>query len=82
MIIASELLPDFKTFNGWTNYETWNVALWISNHSDLNDIAKGSKNYREFVRNFGFESETGDEVSFTDDNLNIKELDELIAEIV
>lgn len=20
-----------KTYNGWTNYETWNVALWMDN---------------------------------------------------
>ncbi len=20
-----------KTYNGWTNYETWNVALWLGN---------------------------------------------------
>ena len=24
-----------KTYNGWTNYETWNVALWIDNDYGL-----------------------------------------------
>lgn len=23
-----------KTYNGWTNYETWNVKLWIDNDQD------------------------------------------------
>jgi hypothetical protein len=27
-----------KTYNGWTNYETWNVKLWIDNE-------QGSYNY-------------------------------------
>lgn len=27
-----------KTYNGWTNYETWAVALWIDNE-------EGSQNY-------------------------------------
>ena len=28
-------------YNGWTNYETWNVALWVDNDEGL---------YREKVR--------------------------------
>lgn len=24
-----------KTYNGWTNYETWLVNLWIQNDADL-----------------------------------------------
>ena len=31
-----------RTYNGWTNYETWNVALWIGND-------QGSYNYWQDV---------------------------------
>jgi len=37
-----------KTYNGWTNYETWNVALWLDNepaiYNYVREIAGESAN--------------------------------------
>lgn len=36
-----------NTYNGWTNYETWNVALWIGDmniEDDIKEHLKRSKN--------------------------------------
>jgi hypothetical protein len=39
------------TCNGWANYETWNVALWINNDQGLYREARRvrHKGYRAFV---------------------------------
>lgn len=37
-------------YNGWSNRETWNVALWINNTESLYDIARTAKSYTDFVR--------------------------------
>ena len=34
------------TYNGWTNYETWNAALWIGNDEFLYNTAKACVTYR------------------------------------
>ena len=36
-------------FNGWSDWTTWNVALWINNDQCFNDIAKECETYNEFL---------------------------------
>ena len=69
-------------YNGWTNYETWNVSLWIQNNQGLYDLARLSDDYQDFVDCVSeFMSETPDGVSFTSDKLNLIELNELIEDL-
>ena len=68
--------------NGWANYETWNVALWIGNEEYLYEIAKGCKSFLNFVERVeDIMWDTPDGVSLTDPNLDIAELDEMILEL-
>ena len=72
------------TYNGWANYQTWNVALWIQNEEGIYQWAEG---YREHgYKSFAHMIEevlplTPDGVSWKDPSLNIEELDEMMAEL-
>ena len=69
-------------YNGWTDWTTWNVALWINNDPLLNDIAKECETYNEFL----YEMQCMIVSMFTPDGAdwgeaNLKEMQELIEEI-
>ena len=78
-----------ETFNGWSNYETWNVALWIQNDYFLYSVACGCDTYADFKWNLGmFPSDDGesltstkDGVYFDDPRLDVAELNEMIWEL-
>jgi len=80
-----------STFNGWKNYETYNVALWFGNDLILNACIiglsfKGIKNPFLYLRQELKEStfnyiQTSDGVSLFDAKLDIAELNEEIKEI-
>jgi len=71
-----------QEYNGWTNYETWNVSLWIQNDEGLYDIARRCDDYQDFVDSIeGLITKTPDGVSFTSDNLNWHELNDMIEDL-
>jgi hypothetical protein len=72
-------------YNGWTNYETWNVSLWINNNEQMYHIAtrKIVRTYRDFVnvaKCLGI-TQTGDGVKFTNPKIDTDEMGEMIEEL-
>lgn len=68
------------SYNGWANYETWNVALFINNNGAAYNIAKNVSNYNEFVSAMP-DNKTFDGVSLTDSKIDKDEINELITEL-
>ena len=38
-----------EKYNGWSDWTTWNVALWINNDQCYYNIAKECKDYMDFL---------------------------------
>ena len=84
-----------ETYNGWTNYETWNAALWIGNDEFLYNTAKACVEFcadwetpwAKFVRcmtdgQIGRHLvTTGDGVRWDDESINEEEMLEMMTEL-
>ena len=74
-------------YNGWKNYQTWNVNLWLMNNEELYNTARDftkSEHPYESLRDYLRECdiiETPDGVAYNDSGLDIAALDESIREI-
>ena len=83
-----------ETYNGWANYETWNVSLWIQNDYSLYCMARayvfeehGEANVADYYRfslmltRDSYGCKTPDGVSWEDPKLNHAELNEMLQEM-
>jgi len=67
------------TYQGWSNKETYSVAMWITNDHRLYRSAIAAKSYDNFVDRMHKRGiyETEDGVSLTDTKLNRDELKDI-----
>lgn len=77
-------------YEGWKNYQTWNVSLYINNEYNLYQSAvefmrlyTGRKPYASFIRYMGMEEErTCDRIKFLSSSLCYQELNEMMRDLV
>ena len=79
-----------ETYNGWANYETWNVALWMQNNMFLYNTAVACVEYKnddetayeKFIRNMHNVEKftTNDGVRWDDEKINHDEINEMMID--
>lgn len=82
-------MPRTETpYNGWKNYETWNVALWLGNDEELYRIARRAASgtrtpYRDTVEALARHgiTATPDGVAYDDADLSLSELNQALREL-
>ena len=80
-----------QTYNGWANYETWNVSLWIQNSQFLYNTAvacvefksANEQPYTKFIRCMENCNQftTQDLVYWADESINQDEINEMMIDM-
>ena len=71
------------TFNGWANWETWNVALWIANDESIYWAATDCTSYQHLVQMLWDcgSKETPDGCRWDDPKIDGMEINAMMADL-
>ena len=83
MEALTSMIPERTDYNGWTNYETWNVALWLQNDEAMYTVAKHYSTYDALIPRleYRFGQMTPDGVRWMDGRIDTDELDEMLTDL-
>jgi hypothetical protein len=88
--METKILP--QRYNGWANYETWNVALWMQNDKFLYNTAVACVEYHNAAFQTPYDKfiinmencnklKTSDGVSWDHEMINCDEINEMMFEM-
>ena len=71
------------TFNGWANWATWNVALWIQNSEATYKVAQRYDSYDRLIPRLEmmWGQMTPDGARWMDGTIDTAALDEMLADL-
>ena len=83
MDTLTSMIPERTDYNGWTNYETWNVALWLQNDERMYNTVRGNDSYNFCIPalEIVFGKMTPDGVRWMDGKINTDEIDEMLKDL-
>ena len=83
MNALTSLIPDRTDFNGYKNWETWNVALWLQNNYAHYKVARQYDSYDRLIPRLEciFGQMTPDGARWMDPIIDTAALDEMLSEM-
>ena len=83
MDTLTSMIPEKTNYNGWANYETWNVALWLQNDETMYNVAKHYSTFDSLIPRleYRFGQMTPDSVRWMDPRINTDEIDEMLKDL-
>ena len=83
MEALTSLIPDRTDFNGWANWATWNVALWIQNDEATYRVARQYDSYDRLIPRLEmmWGQMTPDGARWMDATIDTDALNEMLTEL-